>query len=150
MHQTYNIFDACPQGKIEAAAPPVVMYTMDAAYIKKCKADVATADEEIAVIQKHITDAESMVVTGMQSWKYKANVVTPKQRERDELIARLKQRVTNLEAKVFHMRSILQTHIEMMELDKEIEELNLQISKDSRLYYTYCPVDFRPMMSTSV
>ena len=123
---------------------------MEAEYIEKCKRDVAAADEEIAVIQKHITDAENMVVTGTQSWKYKASVVTPKQREKDELIARLKKRVTNLEEKVFRMRSILQTHIEMMELDKEIDELNLQISKNSRLYYTYCPVDFQPTMSASV
>jgi hypothetical protein len=123
---------------------------MDPEYIEKCKRDVAAADQDIAVIQKHITDAENMVVTGTQSWKYKASVVTPKQRERDELIARLKQRVMNLEAKVFHMRSILQTHIEMMELNREIEELDLQICKNSRLYYSYCPVDFRLTTCASV
>jgi len=117
---------------------------MDSEYLKKCEADVAKADEEIAILQKHITDAENIVVAApAQSWKYKASAVTPKQREKEELIARLKEKVVRLEASVIHMRSILQMEREILESIAEVDEVDREIARGSARYYSPCPVDFQ-------
>jgi len=115
---------------------------MDSDYLNKCIADAAKADEEIAILQKHITDAENTVVPSTQSWKYKTMGINPKQKEKDELIARLKARVMEIEASVFHMRKIIQSQSDIMDAQAEIEWLDKEIAKDSTLYYNTGPARF--------
>jgi len=118
---------------------------MDYEFYNTCKVGVAKADEEITALQKQITDVESKVVDvpAAQSWKYKKTAVPAKQREKDELIARLKQKMAAVQQSVSHMRSILEMHAEMLQMIAEMDALDQQVAKGSATYYLPCPVDFQ-------